>query len=125
MRDKEEEKYKSSSSHKPGKRGNYNTNTIASSSPPRYRKKSKHSHSSKLKGELKKNNAPFFEGDIDWEKSEEWLLGMSKYFHVDDHPSKLKVSLAIYNMNGKLAWWCRDLKLTKGINLRKDWLGKI
>ena len=111
---REEEESQSSSSHKTGKRGSYNTSTTASSSPPRYRKNSKHSHSSKLKGEFKNIKASFFEGDLDSrENAEEWLLGISKYFHVYAHPSELKARLARYNLNGKAARWWGDLKLAK------------
>ena len=47
------------------------------------------------------------------EKSEEWLLGMRKYFRVHNYSSEMKAHLAIYNLNGKADRWWRDLKHTK------------
>ena len=47
------------------------------------------------------------------EKAEEWLLDMSKYFQVHSYSSEMKAWLAIYNLNGKVARWWRDLKHTK------------
>ena len=47
------------------------------------------------------------------EKDEECLLGMGKYFRVQNYSSEMKAQLAIYNLNGKPARWWRDLKYTK------------
>ena len=56
----EEEESKLGSSHKPRKRGSYNTTTIAFSSPPRYKKNSKNSYNYELKVEFKNIKAPVF-----------------------------------------------------------------
>ena len=51
-----------------------------------------------------------------WEKDEEGLLGMRKYFQVHKeniYSREMKSCLAIYNLNGKVARWWRDLNHTK------------
>ena len=53
------------------------------------------------------------------EKDEEWLLGMSKYFRVHNYYSEMKAHLAIYNLNGKVARWWRDLNHTKKYEVRE------
>ena len=53
------------------------------------------------------------------EKVEEWLLGMRKYFRVHNYSSEMKSRLAIYNLNGKVARWWRELKHTKKHELRE------
>ena len=52
-------------------------------------------------------------------KDEEWLLGMSKYFRVHNYSSEMKARLAIYNLNGKVARWWRELKHTKKYEVRE------
>ena len=64
--------------------------------------------------------APTYEGEVNTgENAEEWLLGMIKYFQVNNYSSEMKPRLAIYNLNGKAARWRRDLKHTKKDELRK------
>ena len=122
-RDKEEEESKPGSFHQPRKRDSYSISTIASSSPLRHKKKSKQSYNFELKGDFKNIKAPIFEGELDsGGKVEKWLLRVYKYFHVYAYPNELKLCLEIYNLNGKVARWWRDLKLTKGIKEgRMDW----
>ena len=59
------------------------------------------------------------------EKSEEWLLGMSKYLRVHNYSIEIKAHLAIYILNGKVARWWRDLKHTKKEELREIWWSKF
>ena len=67
-----------------------------------------------FRGEFQKIRAPTYEGEVNMgEKVEEWLLGMSNYFQVHSYLSEMKVELTIYNLNGKVARWWRDLKHTK------------
>ena len=47
------------------------------------------------------------------------MLEMAKYFKVHDYPNKVKYQLAIYHLNGKVAQWWRDLKLTKNLKNEK------
>ena len=45
--------------------------------------------------------APTYKGEMNIdEKAEEWILGMRKYFQVHNYSSKMKLCLAIYNLNG-------------------------
>ena len=67
-----------------------------------------------LQGEFRKIKSPTYEGEVNtWEKVEEGILGMSKYFRVHNYSSEMKAHLAIYNLNGKACRWWRDLKHTK------------
>ena len=73
-----------------------------------------------LQREFRKIRAPTYEGEVNTrEKVEEWLLGMSKYFQVHNYSSEMKARLSIYNLNGKVARWRRDLKHTKKDELRE------
>ena len=51
--------------------------------------------------------------------AEEQIFGMSKYFRVNNYSSEMKARLAIYNLNGKVARWWRDLKHTKKNEVRE------
>ena len=79
-------------------------------SPQRKKQKSNNS----LQGEFRKIRALTYEGEVNMgEKVEEWLLGMSKYFQFHSYSSEMKAQLSIYNLNGKVARWWRDLRHTK------------
>ena len=47
------------------------------------------------------------------ENTEEWLLGMNKYFREHNYSREIKSQLDIYNLNVKVSIWWRDLKHTK------------
>ena len=47
------------------------------------------------------------------EQAEEWLVIMSKYLRVHNYSPEMKSHLDIYNLNGKVAIWWRDLKHSK------------
>ena len=67
-----------------------------------------------LQGEFWKIRAPTYEHEVNtWEKDEEWLLWMSKYFQVHNYSSVMQARLSIYNLNGKETRWWRALKHTK------------
>ena len=56
------------------------------------------------------------------EKDEEGLLGMRKYFRIHKeniYSREMKSHLAIYNLNGKVARWWRDLNHTKKYEVRE------
>ena len=53
------------------------------------------------------------------EKGEYWLQGMRKYFQVHNYSREMKGYLSIYNLNGKVARWWRDLKHTKKDEVRE------
>ena len=44
---------------------------------------------------------------------------MNKYFQVHNYSSKMKSCLDIYNLNGKVARWWRDLNHTKKDKVRE------
>jgi hypothetical protein len=47
---------------------------------------------------------------------EAWLLGLKKYFRVQDFSENLKAQLSTFNLNGKASIWWEDLKNVKGIH---------
>ena len=80
----------------------------------------KHRNDDNLQGEFRKIRAPTYEGEINTkEKHEDCLLGMSKYFRVHNYSSEKKALLDMYNLNGKVARWWRDLKHTKKDEVRE------
>ena len=52
------------------------------------------------------------------EKAKEWFLGMNKYFELHNYSREMKSRLVIYNLNGKVPRWWRDLKYTKREELK-------
>jgi hypothetical protein len=68
-------------------------------------KKQKLSKSHNLE-EFKKAKPPSFDGEIKkGEEAEAWLLGLKKYFRVDDFLKNLKARVATFNLNGKDSIW--------------------
>ena len=47
------------------------------------------------------------------EKDKECFLGMNKYFWLHNYSREMKSRLVIYNLNGKVPRWWRDLKYTE------------
>ena len=83
------------------------------------RRKKQRSNDS-LQGGFQKIRSLTYEGEVNTkENAKEWLLGMSKYFQVHNYSSEMKARLAIYNLNGKIARWWRDLKHTNKDELRE------
>ena len=48
-----------------------------------------------------------FNGEIKTgQEVEAWLLGMKKYFQVQDYSENMKARVAIFNLNGRaFIWW--------------------
>ena len=76
-----------------------------------------------LEGEFKKIKSSTFDGESRMsEEVEAWILDIKKYFHIYNSSSNMKVSMAIYNLNGKSSIWWQDLKLAKGLKEKQmEW----
>ena len=70
--------------------------------------------------EFKKERPPIFNGEVKTsQEAEAWLLGMQKYFQVQDYLGNMKARVAIFNMNGRESIWWEHLRKVKKINDRK------
>ena len=75
-----------------------------SSSQRNERKRRFHNHSH---DEFKKARLPSFNGEVNNEQeAEAWLLGMRKYFQVQDYSRNMKSRVSIFNLTGRASiWW--------------------
>ena len=71
----------------------------SSSSPTR---KNRRCGVDELKGEMNKINPPTFDGEHNKEEYvETWLLGMRKYFQLQNYSSRVEGRMSIYQLKGK------------------------
>jgi hypothetical protein len=54
-----------------------------------------------LKGEMNKIKPPTFDGEHKEEDVETWLLGMRKYFQLQNYSSHAKGRIVMYQLKGK------------------------
>ena len=74
------------------------TGDLSSSSHENQRKRHYQNHS---RDEFKKARPLTFNGEIkNGQEAEAWLLGMRKYFQVQDYSGNMKARVAIFNLNG-------------------------
>ena len=60
---------------------------------------------------------PTFDGEVkSGQEAEAWILGMKKYFQVQDYSGNMKERVAIFNMNGREYIWWAYLRKVKRIN---------
>jgi hypothetical protein len=79
--------------------------THSSSSPSPTRKHQK-SGREELKGEMNKIKPPTFDGEHKKEEdAETWLLGMKKYFQLQNYSSHAERRIVIYQLKGKASMW--------------------
>jgi hypothetical protein len=78
--------------------------SISSPSPVR---KHRRSGVDELKGEMNKIKPPTFDGEHKKdEDAETWLLGMRKYFQLQNYSSHAEGRISIYQLKGKASiWW--------------------
>jgi hypothetical protein len=86
--------------------------THNSSSPSPTRKHQK-SGREELKGEMNKIKPPTFDGEHKKEEDvETWLLGMKKYFQLQNYSSHAEGIIAMYQLKGKASmWWDQFVQL--------------
>jgi hypothetical protein len=79
--------------------------THSSSSPSPTRKHRK-SRKDELKGEMNKIKPPTFDGEHKKEEdAETWLLGMKKYFQLQNYSAHAEGRIAMYQLKGKASMW--------------------
>jgi hypothetical protein len=79
--------------------------THSSSSPSPTRKHQK-SGREELKGEMNKIKPPTFDGEHKKEEdAETWLLGMKKYFQLQNYSTHAEGRIAMYQLKGKASMW--------------------
>jgi hypothetical protein len=62
-----------------------------------------------LKGEMNKMKTPTFDGEHKEEDVETWLLGMRKYFQLQNYSSHAKGRIVMYQLKGKASMWWDQL----------------
>ena len=63
-----------------------------------------------LKGEMNKIKPPTFDGEHTKEEdAETWLLGMRKYFQLQNYSSHAEGRIAMYQLKGKASMWWDQL----------------
>ena len=93
-----------------------NISDSSSSSHENERKRRYQNHS---RDEFKKARPPIFNGEIkNGQEAEAWLLGMRKYFQVQDYLGNMKARVAIFNFTGRASIWWEHFKKLKKINER-------
>ena len=92
------------------------TGDSSSSSQGNERKRHYKNHS---RDEFKKARPPTFNGDIkNGQEAKAWLLGMNKYFQVQDYYGNMKAKVAIFNLTGRASIWWEHFRQVKNINER-------
>jgi hypothetical protein len=77
-----------------------------SGSSPSHTRKNKRSRMDELKGDMNKIKPPTFDGEHKKEEDvETWLLGMRKYFQLQNYCSHAKGIIAMYQLKGKASMW--------------------
>jgi hypothetical protein len=63
-----------------------------------------------LKGEMNKIKPPMFDGEHNKEEdAKTWLLGMTKYFQLQNYSSHAKGRIVMYQIKGKASMWWDQL----------------
>ena len=73
--------------------------------------------------EFKKDKPPMFDGEVKTRQEvEAWLLGIKKYFQVQDYLGNIKAMVAIFNLNGIASIrWEHFKKLKRFSERRLKW----
>ena len=71
-------------------------------------------------GEFKKEKPHTFDREVKYsQEAEAWILGMRKYFRVQDYYGNMNARVAIFNLNRRASIWWEHLRKVKKINDRK------
>jgi hypothetical protein len=96
---------RSGSRHLSHSQGNSDRKTHSSSSPSPTRKHRKY-RKEELKGEMNKIKPPTFDGEHKKEEdAKTWLLGMKKYFQLQNYSAHAEGRIAMYQLKGKASMW--------------------
>jgi predicted aspartyl protease len=89
--------------HLSPKHSSKETHSSSSPSPTRKHRKSAREE---LKGEMNKIKPPTFDGEHKKEEDvETWLLGMNKYFQLQNYSAHAEGRIAMYQLKGKASMW--------------------
>ena len=53
------------------------------------------------------------------QEAKAWILGINKYFQVQDYSGNMKTRVSIFNLNGQESFWWEHFKQVKKISERK------
>ncbi|GLJ31586.1 hypothetical protein SUGI_0633870 [Cryptomeria japonica] len=67
--------------------------------------------------ELKKMQAPKFDGTGGGDAAEAWLIGINKYFGLSELNSNTKARIAIYQLEGEASLWWDHLAEIKNYDI--------
>ena len=85
-----------------------------------HRNKRKRHYPNNSCDKFKKDKPPIFDGEVNnIQEAEAWLLGMRKYFQVQDYSRNMKAIVAIFNLTGRASIWWEHIRQVKKINERK------
>ena len=85
-----------------------------------HRDKRKRHYQNHSRDEFRKERPPTLNGEIkNGQEVEAWLLGMRKYFQVQDYLGNMKARVAIFNLNGRESIFWENLRQVNKINDRK------
>ena len=90
------------------------------SSSSSHKIKIKRHHRDRSLDEFKKAKPPTFDGEVKTgQEAEAWILGIKKYFQVQDYSGNMKARVAIFTLNGRASIWWEHFKQVRKINERK------
>ena len=90
------------------------------SSSSSHKNKKKRRYQNHSRDEFKKARLPTFNGEVkNGQEVEARLLGIRKYFQVQDYSRNMKARVAIFNLNGRASIWWKHFSKVKKINERK------
>ena len=90
------------------------------SSSSSHKSKRKRRHKDCSQDEFKKGKPPTFDGEVKTrQEAEAWLLGIKKYFQVQDYSGNMKARVSIFNLNGTTSIWWEHFKQVKTISERR------
>ena len=91
--------------------------STGASSSSSHRNKRKRRYRNSSCDEFKKARPPTFNGEVKTgQEAEPWLLGMRKYFQVQEYSGNMKARVAIFNLYGRVSIWWEHLRKVKNIN---------
>ena len=76
-----------------------------------HKSKRKRCHTNRSRDEFKNAKPPMFDGEVNTrQQAKAWLLGIKKYFQVQDYSGNMKERVDIFNMNGRASIWWEKFK---------------
>ena len=88
-----------------------------------HKRKIRKHHRDRSWDEFKKSKPPTFDGKIKiGQMAEAWLLGINKYFQVQDYSGNMKARVSIFNLHGRASICWEHFKQVKRISERRlEW----